>query len=216
MNRYKMLILQILLMPVMPILFKSKAAAIMPSAAEQANAATAVDSWNHYVEALRPATMEYIADVRSDTAPKEAIAEGMANADLQQKLSQKVNPGASPVAGDMNKFAKVKSASDLNVAAGVQNQHASELQQVLDAGSGREVSAQKGMADLAKMATEQAITDNQTAYNERATTGRTVAGGLGMAAGYTKQGLTAPKTGVVDLTGRNYQGYPADYFQADP
>lgn len=186
-----------LLLPVMPVFGKgSKNTDIPITAEEQANAETAAKSWNHYVETLRPATGEYVADVRADTAERTATAQGMANADLMQKAGAPAvdpsRPGAMTAA--FEKQAELKSKTDLGVAAGAKSQQAAELQQVLDASVGKESVARSSMASLAGNAVKESLADNEADYNSSTSTGRSVSTGLGAMASiyYNKDKVGKP------------------------
>jgi hypothetical protein len=184
----------VLLLPVMPVLGKgSKSGSIPVTEAERANAEVAAKSWNDYVTELKPMTEAYVADVRSDVTPRVETAQGMANADIMQKVgTPTINPNQpGAVTGMASKLAMTKSTSDLNVESGVKGNQASELQGVLDIGQGKATTATAGMADLASQAAKTAFNDNEMDYNTDTSMTRSLATGAGMVAGWANNKKTA-------------------------
>ncbi len=186
MKRYKWLLIQILLLPVLPMLCKSMKKSSDPNpvtAEERANAEIAANNWNHYVETLRPATLEYVADVRGDISGDIDAAQGMANADLQQKTAGlKFDPNRASADGRFSGMARSGSAVDLSVAAGATAMKAASLQGVLDAGTGKATAAQAGMSNLAGIAVKDQLAEDMAESNMRTNTASSVAGGMGAVA----------------------------------
>lgn len=185
MKRFKRLIVQLLLLPVMPLLEKGKKGNDIPiTAEERANAEVATKNWNHYVNSLRPATLEYVKNTSASAAPGITAGQGMANADLQQKTSGlTVDPTKGGMADPFVKQAEAKSAIDLSVAAAGNTQKAVETQGVLDVGRGKEAAARESMANLAQDAVSQQLAADEAEYNTDASNARSIVGGMGVAAG---------------------------------
>lgn len=160
---------------------------------ERANSEVSAEAWNHYMDTLKPMTEAYVADVRSNAAPRVTTAQGIANADIMQQVGPPaINPNQPGGATGMApKLAMTKSTADLNAETGVRGGQAATLQGVLDIGQGRAATATSGMADLAGEAARTAFNDNEMDYNTDTSLTRSIASGAGMAAGWA---MNRPRT----------------------
>lgn len=199
MTRFRRLMITALLLPVLPVFLKGgKGGGIEVTDEERANAEVAAENWNHYVTDLKPAVEDYVSDVRGDVSGRVEKGKGMGNADLMQKVgSPRLNPNKAG-SGVADKVMTAKSGMELAVTSGVNALHAADLQGVLDAGKGKASTARAGMADIASLAAREALNENELDYNSDVSTGRTIASGVGMAAGMYKPGAMQPLTNQGD------------------
>lgn len=185
MSKFKHLILQLLLMPIMPCFCKGGSNEIPETAAEKASADIAMKNYNDYMTTIKPFQDKYIADVTGDYTAKTAQAQGMASADIMQKTAAPAfdpNHGIASGAGMGSVMADAGNKTRLAVG----NQKAANYQSVIDMGMGKATTAQQGMSQLAQ---QSAVSATNTAQNQQdAENSRMAAGasGLGVVGGMAK------------------------------
>lgn len=194
----KQLLIQILLLPIMPIFCKGGGSNEIPETAQDvALAEKAAEELTIYREKYEPAMKQMIGEMYFGPETEERIA-GQTNADLMQKsgtATPKLDPSSGRVISGLTESAgdasDIASSSVVKARQGVRDIRNQGLSALAEIGRQGSTDATIKMADAAKNATTEAIGEKEAQISsDNATTSA-----IGSAAGLAAYGIKDKKKG---------------------
>lgn len=184
--KFKQLLIQILLLPVLPCFFKGPDPSEFnqPTDAEKAAAEVAAKQWNAYL-AGKPMEMEYLADVSQDPMALTEAAKGKAAVDLSGMTAKAL--GNTPnVTGDgagMMRLSAQRAKIGNELGQDAISQQAAGRKSYIENAMGMQSTANTAQAGLAADAVARNTSQAEADYTSSAANAGAFAGMAGAAAG---------------------------------
>lgn len=170
--KFKSLLLQILLFPVLPILSKGPDPSEFnkPTPQEGAQTEVATRMFNLALEG-KPVTDAYQADITRDPSLTANQVQGQAAVDLAKKAPQSyVDPTRGMNTTAATGMAGARSAAMNNIAQDATSQKAAGMKSIVENALGQQSTANTAMTGMAADAVDRSVNAAQSSYNNKAST----------------------------------------------